>query len=126
MRLEVSALPPDIDDAPLMFRVLLLNDGFTPVEVFRNALTGPTLQRVGDMPSPASVEPTFGQPEEPLILQPYTFYGRDRFFDDLDAADYIVTAEYSSGAESLTATLRVRGPGRPSARSATTGEVNRP
>ena len=47
MRLEVSALPPDIDDAPLMFRVLLLNDGFTPVEVFRNALTGPTLQRVG-------------------------------------------------------------------------------
>ena len=51
------------------------------------------------MPAPASVEPTFGQAEEPLILQPYTFYGRDRFFEDLDAADYIVTAEYSGGAE---------------------------
>ncbi len=43
MRLEVSAMPPGTEDAPLMFRVLLLNDGFMPVEIFQNAFTGPAL-----------------------------------------------------------------------------------
>lgn len=115
MRLELSVAPADAEDAPLMFRVMLQNDAYTPVEIFRNALVGPTLQRAGEMPGPASVEPTYGSPEEPLVLQPYAFYGRDRFFDPLGDADYVVTAEYAHGADDLTASLTVRGPGRPRA-----------
>jgi hypothetical protein len=118
MRLEVSTVSATAPDAPLMFRVLLLNDGFSPVRIFRNALVGPTLQRDGEMPGPLSVEPTYGAQDEPILLQPFAFYGRDRFFDDLEAADYVVTAEYASGEHRLTATLAVRGPGRPHGRAA--------
>jgi hypothetical protein len=123
MRLEVSTAPGSAPDGPLMFRVVLLNDGFSPVSIFRNALVGPTLQRAGQMPGPLSVEPTYGAEEEPILLQPFAFYGRDRFFDDLEAAGYVVSAEYAVGGDRLTARLELHGPGRPHGHATAAGDL---
>jgi hypothetical protein len=52
------------------------------------------------MPLPESVEPTFGGPDEPLTLQPFSFYGRERSFQGLPVGVLEVTARYQpSGSE---------------------------
>ena len=46
------------------------------------------------MPMPESAEATSGTPDEPMTLQPFTFYGRERWFDNLSAGDHEFFAEY--------------------------------
>jgi hypothetical protein len=91
---------------PCRIRVLLFNDSYEPQVVSRNALVGPNLRAVmaGGLPFPPSVEPTFGGADEPLTLQPFTFYGRERSFDALVPGEIEVTASYRrEGEEELTA-----------------------
>lgn len=112
MRIEIDSPDTVSRSGELRLRAVLLNDSFEPVAVFRNAFLGPTLR--GDEPGPPrveSVEATFGEPEEPLILQPFTFYGRERSVSDLAPGDATVVASYRGpGGEELSASkpLRVR------------------
>ena len=96
----------------LVVRAVVVNDSYAPIALSRNAFIGPNLVGVGanGMPLPPSVEPTYGQAEEPVTLQPFTLYGRDRFFDGVSAGSHEFTAEYAPGdgpAERLRATTAV-------------------
>lgn len=83
-------------------RAILLNDSFEPVEVWRNAFVGPTATPAGSGPVPQAVEPTFGQPEQPLLLQPFAFYGRERRAGGFSAGVVVITAHYRpEGAEPI-------------------------
>jgi hypothetical protein len=96
MRLEVTAVSGGRAGEQLVVRAAIVNDSFAPVELSRNALIGPNLTAVtaSGMPLPPSVEPTYGQAEERVTLQPFTLYGRDRFFDGLAPGSHEFTAEY--------------------------------
>lgn len=89
-------------------RALLVNDSYEPVDVWRNAFVGPTATPRGGGPVPPAVEPTFGQPELPLLLQPFTFYGRDRQAGGFPPGVVIVRAEYRpEGAEPLSVSREI-------------------
>jgi hypothetical protein len=96
MRLEVTAVSGTRAGEQLVVRAVVVNDSYAPVTLSRNAFTGPTLAEMGanGMPLPASVEPTYGQAEELVTLQPFTFYGRDRVFDGLPPGPHEFVAEY--------------------------------
>ncbi len=115
MRIEISVVP---GSAQLVVRAALVNDSFEPVAVSRNAFVGPSLTALGanGMPQPPSVEPTYGQADEPLTLQPFSLYGRDRFFDELEPGEHEFSAEYTpadgpSERLRVTATINVSEPG---------------
>jgi hypothetical protein len=75
MRIEIVTPDSITSSAEAKVRALLVNDSYEPVAVSRNGFVGPTVTGAHQMPS---VEPTYGQAEEPLTLQPFTFYGRER------------------------------------------------
>lgn len=92
----------------IRLRALLFNAGFEPLVVSRNAFVGPNVTDLSHgAPRPESVEPTFGGPEEPLTLQPFTFYGRERTFADV-ADGATMEAHYRpAGATAISASLPV-------------------
>ena len=77
-------------------RAILFNDSYEPVQVSRNAFVGPNLRSSapGGFPMPESVEPSYGGADEPLTLQPFTFYGRERSFDNLQPGEIEVSVYY--------------------------------
>ncbi|KXK22732.1 MAG: hypothetical protein UZ15_CFX003000882 [Chloroflexi bacterium OLB15] len=106
MKLEIHAPQTAAASQPIPVRVVLLNDSYEPVAVSRNNLIGPNPQGQG-MILP-NVEPTFGQPEEPLTLQPFTLYGRQREIGPFAGGDVVVTAEYQSDQGKLTQQVTIR------------------
>jgi hypothetical protein len=112
MRVEIHG--PDVVKASqdVTLRVLLFNDSYEPVAVSRNAFVGPNLRAVvpARHPYPESVEPTFGGQDEPLTLQPFSFYGRERSYSGLEPGEFEVAAEYRypDRQTGLTAAKRLR------------------
>ena len=80
------------------FRATVVNDSFEPVSLYRNAFVGPNLRPVDPpgMPLPASVEPTYGDEDEPLTLHPFTYFGRERFFSGLPPGRMEMSARYAA------------------------------
>ena len=111
MRLEIEV--PERAQAAEQFnvRVILFNDSYEPVTVSRNAFIGPSLRAEPPRgaPYPDNVEATFGHEEDPLTLQPFCFYGRERVFDGLTAGTFDVTARYETpdNGEKLQASKRL-------------------
>jgi hypothetical protein len=106
MKLEIHA--PDTVQPGTAFpvRVILFNDAYHPAAVSRNALMGPTVI-TGQGMTPPAVEATFGMADQPLTLQPFTFYGRERQVDAQASGSVEVTAQYSDGGEPLTASKTI-------------------
>lgn len=102
MKLEIHAPDRVAAAAGFQARVLLLNDSYAPASISRNALIGPTLEAPGRL-SPPAVEATFGLEEEPLTLQPFTFYGRERQIDGQHAGSIRISARYVTPEGELTA-----------------------
>ena len=107
MKLEMHA--PDAVAAGKAFtvRAVLFNDSYEPVAISRNAFLGPTVISGAGMTPPA-VEATFGLADEPLTLQPFTFYGRERQADPQAAGTVQITVQYTSEDGPLTASKTVR------------------
>jgi hypothetical protein len=101
VRVEIVAPASCKSAGSCVIRALLVNDSYEPVTVSRNAFVGPNLRAVGatGQPLPDSVEATFGGAEEPLTLQPFTLYGRERTFSGLGAGRIEVMAHYSVAAD---------------------------
>ena len=102
MRIEIQGRRGASPSQEVRIRAVLFNDGYDPVPVSRNAFGGPSVRAPSPtgMPLPESVEPTFGGPDEPLTLQPFSFYGRERAFQGLPVGVLEVTAGYQpSGSE---------------------------
>ena len=112
MRIEIHG--PDVVKASqeASFRVVLYNDSYEPVAVSRNAFVGPNLRALAPKrhPYPESVEPTFGGQDEPLTLQPFSFYGRERGYNGLEPGEFEVAADYRypDRQSGLTAAKRLR------------------
>lgn len=90
-------------------RAILFNDSYEPVAVSRNAFVGPNLRALvaGVFPQPESVEATLGQADEPLTLQPFTFYGRERSFS-LQPGEIEIHAYYRDpNGETLNASQKI-------------------
>jgi hypothetical protein len=97
MRLEITAISGAAQGEELTVRAAIVNDSFGPVPLVRNAFTGPSLIDPGPgSPAEESVEATYNQPDEPMTLQPFTLYGRDRTFV-LAAGEHRFLAEYRPG-----------------------------
>jgi hypothetical protein len=101
MKLEIHA--PDQVKAGQTFnvRAVLFNDSYDPVAISRNAFMGPTAVTGAGMTPPA-VEATFGGADEPLTLQPFTFYGRERQVDAQPPGEIRITAQYEGQAAEKT------------------------
>lgn len=112
MRIELERASVNDASQACVLRAILLNDSYEPVAISRNAFLGPTPQTLSDrgLPIPQSVEPTYGAADEPLTLQPFSLYGRERQFAGLPAGELDVTASYraSDGSPAITASLRIR------------------
>ena len=96
MRIEINCPDSIRADEECHIRVLLFNDSYEPVMISRNAFVGPNLKvlSVDKHPLPESVEGTFGGLDEPLTLQSFTFYGRERTFSELPPGKIEVSAYY--------------------------------
>ena len=92
MRIELIAPGSVAAGEEVVLRVTLLNDSYEPAEVWRNQLVGPTAD-MGPMTIP-SVEATYGQDEEALVLQPFTYYGRERLAGGFAPGQVTITASY--------------------------------
>jgi hypothetical protein len=110
MRIEIQ-LPSSVKSSEQCnLRALLFNDSYEPVAVSRNAFVGPNVRALhpAGFPLPESVEPTVGAPDEPLTLQPFTFYGRERSYGGLQPGEIDVTAYYRpEGGEEIAATEKL-------------------
>jgi hypothetical protein len=109
MRIELHCPQAVTASAECRLQAILFNDSYEPVAVSRNAFVGPNVRALaaGIFPQPESVEATFGQADEPLMLQPFTFYGRERSFS-LQPGEIEVTAYYrDSNGETLTASQKI-------------------
>lgn len=77
-----------------------------------NSFVGPNVQESASIgsPRPDSVESTFGGADQPLTLQPFTFYGRERTFGDLRPGEIKVFARYrdKEGGEELFASEQMQ------------------
>lgn len=106
MKLEIHA--PQMMTAGQAFpvRIILFNDSYEPVSVSRNQLTGPNPQGQGLVPP--NVEATKGQSDEPLTLQPFTFYGREREIGPFAAGSVEIAAEYEAETGKLTEKVTVK------------------
>jgi hypothetical protein len=102
MRVEIITPEAAGSDTERVVRALLINDGYEPVTVSRNAFVGPHLNGPYVV---EAVEPTYGGPEEPLTLQPFTFYGRERSLT-LAPGESEVVAAYRDG-EEISASRRI-------------------
>jgi hypothetical protein len=96
MRIEIQSPDSIKSSETLRLRAILFNDSYEPVVVSRNAFVGPSLRAVtpSGLPIPESVEATFGDQDESLTLQPFTFYGREREFSGLPPSEFEVSAYY--------------------------------
>ena len=94
MRIEIHTPDTISSSESCKLRAVLFNDSYEPVVISRNAFVGPNLRRY-----PESVEPTYGGLEEPVTLQPFTFYGREREFSGLQPGEEEVSAYYRPGNE---------------------------
>ncbi len=68
----------------VIIRVYVLNDSYQPAVLDRRLLIGPNPvpEPALEPPMPVSIEPTFPEEEQNLIiLNPWCFYGRQRSFD---------------------------------------------
>jgi hypothetical protein len=92
VRIEIEAPDRIKAAAVLVARATLLNDTFEPVEVNRQAFIGPDLVTGGL--SPENVEATLGAHDEPLLLQPFTYYGRERELGIAPPGIVEITARY--------------------------------
>lgn len=101
MKLEIHA--PDQAKAGQAFsvRAVLFNDSYEPVAVSRNDFMGPTVV-TGQGMTPPAVEATYGQPDEPLTLQPFTFYGRERQIDAQPPGEIRITVQYQGSSAQKT------------------------
>lgn len=111
MRVEIIAPESGRADEEVALRAVLFNDSFEPVEISRNAFIGPNVVAVTaqGFPHPDAVEPTFGQDEELVSLQPFAFYGRERSYDSLGPGEVEVTAFYRpDGQPEIRASTRMR------------------
>lgn len=108
MRIELT-VPEQVEAGhDFVMRAVLVNDSYEPVEIWRNAFVGPTATTETGEPVPESVEPTFGQPESPLLLQPFTLYGRERQAGVFPSGVVVVTATYRpDGGERVSASREV-------------------
>ena len=97
MRIEISAPASVAPGEEVVMRVTLINDSYEAVEIWRNRLLGPTADSGAGVPAATSVEATYGQPEEPLVLQPFTFYGRERRAGGFPAGSVAIHASYELG-----------------------------
>jgi hypothetical protein len=105
MRIEIVTPESVTSSAEAKVRALLINDGYEPVPVSRNAFVGPTV--AGPHPV-ASVEPTYGQPDEPLTLQPFTFYGRERSLAfPPGESEVVATYRPGDGGDEISCSVRV-------------------
>ena len=93
MKLEIHAPDQVAAGKPFSVRAVLFNDSYEPVAVSRNAFMGPSLVS-GQGMTPPAVEATYGGPDEPLTLQPFTFYGRERQVDAQQPGELRITAQY--------------------------------
>jgi hypothetical protein len=106
MKLEIQAPQTAKAGASFQARAVLFNDSYDPVDVSRNAFTGPSAVSTAGMMPPA-VEATYGLEEQPLTLQPFTFYGRERQIDAGEGGTLKLTAKYDHNGESLSAEASV-------------------
>jgi hypothetical protein len=95
MRIEIQGPTKAKASEQCHLRAVLFNDSYEPVAVSRNALIGPN---VNTPHLTEAVEATFGGPEEPLTLHPFTFYGRERSYTGLPPGEVVVTAYYRNTA----------------------------
>jgi hypothetical protein len=101
LRIELHRADTGVSSGEVRLRALLMNDGYEPVAISRNAFVGPNVSdAAGAMTRPESVEATFGAADEPLTLQPFTFYGRERRFDNLGDGETTATAHYRPDGDS--------------------------
>jgi hypothetical protein len=96
MQIEINCPDAIRADEECRIRVLLFNDSYEPVMISRNAFVGPNLKALSadKHPLPESVEATFGGLDEPLTLQSFTFYGRERTFSKLPPGKIEIIAYY--------------------------------
>lgn len=96
MKIEISAGPHAGPDGSFAVRTIIFNDSYEPVSLSRNSFFGPTevATTASGMPMAESAEATSGTPDEPLTLQPFTYYGRERWFNNLAAGDHTFFSEY--------------------------------
>ncbi len=106
MKLEIHAPASAQAAQPFHVRVILFNDSYEPAAVSRNGLIGPNVH-AGQGLVPPHVEPTKGQPDEPLTLQPFTFYGREREIGPFAAGAVQVSAEYQDEQGQITETVTI-------------------
>ena len=119
MKIEISCKESTTIKGDYNIRVLLFNDSFSEITIFRNCFIGPNVNSSSSKsgPLPESVEATFGAPDEPLTLQPFTFYGRERNFEGLIDEEIKISAYYTRNgqreifvSEVLNATQSLTGP----------------
>jgi hypothetical protein len=103
MRIEIECPSTIRASETVRIRASLFNDSYEPVAILRRAFIGPNV----GYPRPDAVEPGFGTPEEPLVLQPFTYYGRERVYDNLPPGQIQVTARYSGSAGSEIVATRI-------------------
>jgi hypothetical protein len=98
MRIEIYCPKSIKASEECRLRAVLFNDSYEPVAVSRNGFIGPNVQESpsAGSPRPDSVESTFGGGDQPLTLQPFTFYGRERTFSGLRPGEVKVFARYRS------------------------------
>lgn len=84
MKIEIEVRP-----GPTL-RAVLINETFAEVSVLRHGFVGPSVDGL-----PPAVEATFGGPDEPVTLHPFTFYGRDRDYAGLPPGRYVARATYT-------------------------------
>jgi hypothetical protein len=110
MRIEIQAPRSIKASETCNVRAILFNDSYEPVAVSRNAFLGPTVSVPGSHIPSHAVEATYGSADEPLTLQPFTFYGRERSVNGLQPGDITVTASYAQPGEpeiAVTEPLRI-------------------
>jgi len=90
MRIEIQCVDVVRASGEVSIRAILFNDSFDPVPVLRSAFVGPNLSDR----RPESVEPNVQGLKQPLILQPFSFYGRERVFSGFDVGPLSVAAYY--------------------------------
>jgi hypothetical protein len=95
LRIELNVPSTATTEGECRLRAVIFNDSYTPVVIWRSAFVGPNVRDAArGSPRPESVEPAAGGRDEPLALQPFTFYGRERGFDNLHVGEATVEAYY--------------------------------
>ena len=89
MQVEIECPVTTMASQRCRLRAILFNNSYEPIAVLRSAFFGPTIANY-----PEAIEPTVESWEEVLVLKPFTFYGRERSYDNLVAGEMVVVARY--------------------------------